>query len=267
MSALIIGRRVAVVAALLVAGWMPLAGADPDTSGVVGPGRPAVPVPVQRPMPADPGRVNPIGGARISSTTPQGETAGLEPPLAAQVERGEATVPMWAKDGIFVPTAHPNRHLVLHLPGEMTLGPAAWTGGGGGIYGSPDVEYAVAPITGGGVDVTVTRKSAFSASTVPFGITVPPMTHLRQDANAVVVETDPAPGVPARVIGTFTIPAAHDNNGAALSVIPGLGPGFPPGQSNLIVDVGDASVFAFPVTIALSSLSRFLCRWRFTGRG
>jgi hypothetical protein len=203
-------------------------------------------------MPADPPRVNPIGGARVSSTTPQGETAGLEPALVAQVERGEATVPMWAKDGIFTPTLHPNRHLVIHLPGELSLGPAAWTGNGGAIYGSPDVDYAVAPVTGGGADITVTRKTVFSSSTIPFGVKLPPGTHLRQGDNVVLVETDPSPGRPAAVIGTFSIPAAVDRDHAPLTVTPTLGPGFPPGQSNLTIDLGPANIFAFPVTITLS---------------
>lgn len=213
---------------------------------------PPVPVPVPRPMPADPARVNPIGGARVSSTTPQGETAGMEQPLTAQVERGAATVPMWAKDGIFAPTAHPNRQIAIHLPGEVTLGPAAWLPGGGAIYGSNDVDYQVIPYAGGGVDITVTRKTVFSASAIPFGVKMPAATHLRQGNNVVLVETDAAPGNPARVIGTFSIPAATDANQALVGVTPTLGPGFPPGQSNLTIDLGPTSIFAFPVTIALA---------------
>lgn len=236
----------AVLAALIP---MPAAHADPLSTD---PTRPAVPLPIARPMPADPGRVNPIGGARISSTIPQGETAGLEPPLAAQAERGEATAPMWAKDGIFAPTAHPNRQISIHLPGEVTLGPAAWLPGGGGVYGSPDVDYTVVPYAGGGVDITVTRKTVFSASTIPFGIKLPAATHLRQGPNVVLVETDAVPGSPSRVIGTFSIPTAADAHQAPLSVTPTLGPGFPPGQSNLTIDLGPANIFAFPVTIALS---------------
>ncbi|BBX85424.1 hypothetical protein MAUB_32970 [Mycolicibacterium aubagnense] len=213
---------------------------------------PPIPVPVPRPMPADPGRVNPIGGARVSSTTPQGETAGMERPLAAQGERSAVTVPMWAKDGIFVPTAHPNRQLAIHLPGELGLGPAAWTADGGAIYGSNDVDYQVIPFAGGGTDITITRKTVFSGSTYPIGVKLPGATHLRQGINTVLVETDAAPGNPARVIGTFSIPTAFDANHAELSVTPTLGPGFPPGQSNLTIDLGPANVFAFPVTIALS---------------
>lgn len=248
MASRLIPRLLVVLgAAVLGSGWV--AHADPAAND---PTRPAVPLPIQRPMPADPARVSPIGGARISSTTPQGETAGLEPPLAAQAERGEATVPMWAKDGIFAPTAHPNRQISIHLPTELVLGPAAWLPGGGAVYGSADVDYTVVPYAGGGVDITVTRKSVFSASTIPFGIKLPAATHLRSGPNVVLVETDATAGNPSRVIGTFSVPAATDANQAPLSVTPTLGPGFPPGQSNLMIDLGPVSVFAFPVTIALS---------------
>lgn len=229
----------------------PRAGADPvaDTDGG---DHPVVSLPVARPMPADPARINPIGGARVSSTTPQGETAGTEAPLAAQTERGEATVAMWAKDGIFVPTTHPNKQLVIHLPGETTLAAAAWTGGGGGIYGSPAVDYQLSPVTGGGLDITITRKTVFSSSTIAFGVKLPAGTHLRQGNNVVLVETDTTPGRPAAIIATFSIPAAHDNNGTPLSVTPTLGPGFPPGQTNLTIDLGPADIFAFPITIAMA---------------
>jgi hypothetical protein len=132
------------------------------------------------------------------------------------------------------------------------LGPAAWLPGGGGVYGSADVDYTVVPYTGGGVDITVNRKNVFSASTIPFGIKLPEGTHLRQGSNVVLVETDAAPGAPSRVIGTFSIPTATDANRAPLSVTPTLGPGFPPGQSNLTVDLGPANIFAFPVTIVVS---------------
>ncbi|MDR3663145.1 MAG: hypothetical protein P4L86_22645, partial [Mycobacterium sp.] len=224
-----------------------VAGADPAA-----PAPPTVPVPEPRPMPADPARVNPIGGARVSSTTPQGETAGMERPLAAQAERGAVTVPMWAKDGIFAPTAHPNRQIAIHLPGELGLERAAWTGDGGAIYASNDVDYQIIPFAGSGADITVTRKTVFSASTIPFGVKLPAATHLRQGVNTVLVETDAAPGDPARVIGTFSIPTAFDANHSALAVTPTLGPGFPPGQSDLTIDLGPASVLAFPVTISLS---------------
>lgn len=257
-TTLTIHRTATVAAAAVLTLGAPLLGDSdgripgPIVVAAAEPVPPPVPMPIPRPMPADPPRVNPIGGARISSTTPQGETAGLEPPLAAQVERGEATVPMWAKDGIFVPTAHPNRQLRIHLPDELTLAPAAWTPDGGGVYGSPDVDYAVKRLTGGGVDVTITRKTVFSASTIPFGIKLPAGTHLRQGDNVVLVETDATPGQPATVIGTFSIPAAHDTHQAPLTVTPTLGPGFPPGQSNLTIDLGPANIFAFPVTLTLA---------------
>jgi hypothetical protein len=235
----------------VLAAWVPAptAAADPSND-VIAP--PPVPLPVARPMPADPGRINPIGGARISSTTPQGETAGLEKPLSAQAERGAVTVPMWAKDGIFVPTAHPNRQLSIHLPGELGLGPAAWTGDGGAIYGSNDVDYQIVPFAGGGADIVITRKSIFSGSSYPIGVRLPDATHLRQGNNVVLVETDPLPDDPARVIGTFSIPVARDAAGAPITVTPGISGGFPIPQSNLNIDLGQANVFAFPVQITLS---------------
>ncbi|MGJ6127103.1 hypothetical protein QN239_31445 [Mycolicibacterium sp. Y3] len=210
-----------------------------------------VPIPIPRPMPADPSRVNPIGGARISSTTPQGETAGLEQPLAAVAERSNPTVPMWAKDGIFLPTAHPNRQLVVHLPGELGLGPAAWTGDGGAVYGSNDVDYQVIPFSGGGMDIKITRKSIFSGSSYPIGVKLPVATHLRQGVNVVLVETDPAPGDPAHVIGTFSIAVARDARNTPIAVTPGIGAGFP-NQSALTIELGEANIFAFPVTITMS---------------
>lgn len=225
-------------------GSLAVAAADPAIP-------PPVPVPVPRPTPADPARVNPIGGARVSSTTPQGETAGLEPPLAAIVERTNPTVPMWAKDGIFAPTAHPNRQISIHLPGELTLHPAAWTPDGGAVYGSGDVDYAIRPLAGG-LDLVISRKTIFSASTIDFGVKLPPKTHLRQGTNVVLVETDAVLDSPARVIGTFSIPVARDRDGTAVTITPALGPGFPPGQSNLTVELGNANVFAFPVTITLA---------------
>lgn len=248
---MVIRTKLVVVALTVLAAMAPVptVHADPVPTD---PTRPAVPLPIQRPMPADPGRVNPIGGARISSTIPQGETAGLEPPLAAQAERGEATVPMWAKDGIFAPTAHPNRQIAIHLPGELSLGPATWTGDGGAIYSSPDVDYQITPYSGGGADIVITRKTLFSGSSYPIGIKLPAATHLRQGVNVVLVETDPTPGNPARVIGTLSIPTATDINDTPLTVTPTLGPGFPPGQSNLTLDLGPASVFAFPVTITVA---------------
>lgn len=226
-------------------GPLAVAVADPEAP-------PPVPLPVPRPMPADPARVNPIGGARVSSTTPQGETAGLEAPLAASAERTNPTVPMWAKDGIFAPTAHPNRQIGIHLPGEVSLAPAAWRPDGGAVYASADVDYAVRPFAGGGLDLVIIRKTVFSSSAIDFGVKLPPRTHLRRGVNAVLVETDPAPNAPSSVIGTFSIPAAHDRDGAAVTVIPALGPGFPPGQSNLTIELGQANIFAFPVQITLA---------------
>jgi len=202
-------------------------------------------------MPADPGRVNPIGGARVSSTTPQGETAGMEQPLAAARELSTFTVPMWAKDGIFFPTTWASRRVALHLPGEVMLQPAAWSGDGGATYGSNDVDYQVIPFAGGGGDIVIHRKTIFSPSDLQIGVKLPEGTHLRQGTNVTLVETDPRPGSRAAVIGTFSIPVARDSHGAIVTVSPGIGPGFP-NQSNVLINLGPADVFAFPVDITVS---------------
>jgi len=225
------------------------AGADPATPA---PAPPPAPVPVSRPMPADPARINPIGGARISSTTPQGETAGMERPLAAQGERGAATVPMWAKDGVHLATSWPLHNVVWHLPDELTLAPAAWTGDGGAVYSSPDVDYLIRPYAGSGADIVVTRKSLLSSSTIPFGVRLPDGTHFRNDGHVILIESDAHPGSPASTVATISIPTAKDANGVPLQVTPTLAPGFPPGQQNIVADLGPANPLAFPVTVTIA---------------
>ncbi|SKT79157.1 Uncharacterised protein [Mycobacteroides abscessus subsp. massiliense] len=242
-------RRASVAAAVLL--MMVSAGGVSAGAASADPVAPAPPMPVPRPMPADPGRVNPIGGARISSTTPQGETAGMEQPLAAARELSTFTVPMWAKDGIFFPTTWAARRVALHLPGEVTLQPAAWSGDGGATYGSNDVDYQVIPFAGGGGDIVIHRKTIFSPSDLQIGVKLPEGAHLRQGTNVILVETDPRPGASAAVIGTFSIPVARDSHGAIVNVTPGIGPGFP-NQTNVLINLGPADIFAFPVDITVS---------------
>ncbi|MGJ6127034.1 hypothetical protein QN239_31075 [Mycolicibacterium sp. Y3] len=236
---------VAVPTSGLATSIAPRASADPSAAPT------PAPLPAPRPMPADPGRTNPIGGARISSTTPQGETAGMEQPLAAARELSTFTVPMWAKDGIFFPTAWASRRVALHLPGELTLQPAAWSGDGGATYASDDVDYQVIPFAGGGGDIVIHRKTIFSPSDLQIGVKLPDGTHLRHGTNVTLVETDPHPGAPATVIGTVSIPVARDRNGAIVNVSPGIGPGFP-NQSNVLITLGPADIFAFPVDITVA---------------
>ncbi|MDM2412284.1 hypothetical protein PP613_23375 [Mycobacteroides abscessus] len=143
-------------------------------------------------------------------------------------------------------------NVVWHLPEEMNLAPAAWTGDGGAIYSSPDVDYLVRPYTGSGADIVVTRKTVFSSSTIPFGLRLPEGTHLQRGRNAVLVQSDPQPGHPASTVATVSVPTATDANGNLLQVTPTLGPGFPPGQQNVIIDLGPANPLAFPVTMTIA---------------
>jgi hypothetical protein len=220
------------------------------TAGVsVATADPGDPVPYPRPMAPDPPRVAPIGGARASSSTPQGEDAGMGQPLAGARNRTAATVPVWAYDGIFLPTAMFGKQITVHLPGEMALAPAAWDGAGGGTYSSPDVDYQI--ITrGSGADVVVHRKTIFSASDYAIGVRLPAGMHLAPAGGAVAVATDPTPGHPAQTVGTFTISGATDATGAPIPVTVGVGPGFP-NQSNIVLDVGEANLLAFPVQFTL----------------
>ena len=143
-------------------------------------------------MPADPPRADNIGGAKVSSSAPQGEDNGMGQPLAAATSLSTFTMPMFAKDGVFFPTVRAGSNVVIHLPNEMRLQPAQWAGDGGATYTSNDVDYQVIPYSGGGGDIVVHRKSISSPSDMQFGVRLPANTHLRQGDNAFLLETDPA---------------------------------------------------------------------------
>lgn len=209
------------------------------------------PLPAPREMPQDAPRINNIGGAKVSSSAPQGEGNGMGQPLAAARELSNFTVPMFAKDGIFFPTTWAGKNIAIHLPGEMTLQAAAWSGDGGATYASNNVDYQVIPFSGGGGDIIIRRKTIFSASDMAVGVRIPEGTHLRQGTNVVLVESDAHPGAPSRTVGTFSVPVARDTQGAAISVTPGVGPGFP-NQTNILINLGQANIFAVPVEITLS---------------
>lgn len=209
------------------------------------------PLPAPREMPQDAPRINNIGGAKVSSSAPQGEDNGMGQPLAAARELSNFTVPMFAKDGIFFPTTWAGKNIAIHLPGEMTLAAAAWSGDGGATYTSNDVDYQVVPFSGGGGDIIIRRKTIFSPSDMAVGVRIPEGTHLRQGTNVVLVETDAHPGRPATVVGTFSIPVARDSQGATINVTPGIGPGFP-NQTNILINLGQANILAFPIEITLS---------------
>ncbi|EIU62486.1 hypothetical protein MM1S1520914_3020 [Mycobacteroides abscessus subsp. bolletii 1S-152-0914] len=241
--------------ALLAATFMVLPTAGSKMAASVAEADPIVPtpppLPAPREMPQDAPRINNIGGAKVSSSAPQGEGNGMGQPLAAARELSNFTVPMFAKDGIFLPTTWAGKNIAIHLPGEMALAAAAWSGDGGATYTSNDVDYQVVPYSGGGGDIIIRRKTIFSPSDMAVGVRIPEGTHLRQGTNVVLVETDAHPGRPATVVGTFSIPVARDTQGAAINVTPGIGPGFP-NQTNILINLGQANIFAFPIEITLS---------------
>ncbi|ORB50625.1 hypothetical protein BST43_22110 [Mycobacteroides saopaulense] len=249
------GRLIVLGLALLAATFMVLPTAGSKMIAGVAAADPTVPtpppLPAPREMPQDAPRINNIGGAKVSSSAPQGEGNGMGQPLAAARELSNFTVPMFAKDGMFFPTTWAGKNIAIHLPGEMTLAAAAWSGDGGATYTSNDVDYQVVPFSGGGGDIVIRRKTIFSPSDMAVGVRIPEGTHLRQGTNVVLVETEPRPGRPATVIGTFSIPVARDTQGAAINVTPGIGPGFPK-QTNILINLGPANIFAFPIEITLS---------------
>ncbi|SKH67321.1 Uncharacterised protein [Mycobacteroides abscessus subsp. bolletii] len=249
------GRLIVLGLVLLAATFMVLPTAGSKMTAGVAAADPIVPtpppLPASREMPQDAPRINNIGGAKVSSSAPQGEGNGMGQPLAAARELSNFTVPMFAKDGIFFPTTWAGKNIAIHLPGEMTLQAAAWSGDGGATYTSNDVDYQIIPFSGGGGDIIIRRKTIFSSSDMAIGVRIPEGTHLRQGTNVVLVETDPHPGRPATVIGTFSIPVARDTQGAAINVTPGIGPGFP-NQTNILINLGQANIFAFPIEITLS---------------
>ncbi|MDO3107064.1 hypothetical protein [Mycobacteroides abscessus] len=248
-------RLIVLGLALLAATFMVLPAAGSKMTTGVAAADPIVPtpppLPAPREMPQDAPRINNIGGAKVSSSAPQGEGNGMGQPLAAARELSNFTVPMFAKDGIFFPTTWAGKNIAIHLPGEMTLQAAAWSGDGGATYTSNDVDYQVIPFSGGGGDIVIRRKTIFSPSDMQVGVRIPEGTHLRQGTNVVLVETDPHPGRPATVVGTFSIPVARDSKGAPVTVSPGIGPGFP-NQTNILINLGEANIFAFPIEITLS---------------
>lgn len=242
-----LGTRATVFAALVSLGVTASAARTPAIADVdVAPPNPAI-----RPMPADPPRADNIGGAKVSSSAPQGEDNGMGQPLAAATSLSTFTMPMFAKDGVFFPTVRAGSNVVIHLPNEMRLQPAQWAGDGGATYTSNDVDYQVIPYSGGGGDIVVHRKSISSPSDMQFGVRLPANTHLRQGDNAFLLETDPAPGNPASVIGTFSVPVAHDSNGVGIAVTPTLAGGFP-NQTNISIDLGPANILAFPVDVMVA---------------
>lgn len=238
------------VAALVIAGVHTgvRAGTDPSAPGVPTP----KPIPNQVAQPDALNRDAFIGGARTSTNVGQNMGTGTGPPLLAARERTGATISPSAADGTHLPTAIAGKSVVLHLPHERELTAAQWGAGGAATFTSRDTDYRITPFAGGGVDVNIIRRTIFTPEEFTFGMRLPEGTHARQGNNAVLIETDGAPGKPATTIATVSVPVARDAKGAAVQVTPVIHGDYVYQQQNLRLDMGPADVFAFPITVTLS---------------
>nr|WP_234804487.1 hypothetical protein [Mycobacteroides abscessus] len=224
------------------------AGADPSGPGVPTP----KPIPNQVAQPDSLNRDAFIGGARTSTNSGLGMGTGTGPPLVAARERTGATISPSATDGTVLPTAIGNKTVTLHLPNERELTAAQWGDGGAATFTSRDTDYRITPFAGGGVDVNIIRRSVFTPETFTFGMRLPDGVHARQGANAVLIETDGAPGKPATAIATVSVPVARDAKGVPVQVTPVIHGDYVYQQQNLRLDMGPADIFAFPITLTLS---------------
>jgi len=243
---------VSAAAVMLVAGFTLFsaspAGAEPNQPGPPPPAPPPLAVPQPDSIPRDAF----IGGARTSTNSGLGMGNGMGRPLAEPRERSVAAVPPIASDGVHAATAWPGKQVVIHLPNERALTAANWGEGGAAAYGSAPVDYVVIPDAGGGTDIRMIRKTFISPSDFTLGVRYPDGTHLRQAAQAVVVETDAAPGHPAAIIGALSIPDAKDSAGNPISVNPSIGGSYLYQQSDVNLNVGDVGLLNFPVTITVA---------------
>lgn len=224
------------------------AGADPNQPGPPAPAPPPLAVPQPDNLP----RAVSIGGAQAKTNVPQGMGSGTGRPLAEARQRGVVAVPPIATDGVHAATAWPGKQVVIHLPNERALTAANWGEGGAAAYGSGPVDYVVLPDAGGGADIRMIRKTFISPSDFTLGVRYPEGTHLRQVAQAVVVETDAAPGHSAAIIGALSIPDAKDGAGNPIPVTPSVGGSYLYQQSDVNLNVGDVGLLNFPVTITVA---------------
>lgn len=224
------------------------AGADPTAPGVPTP----KPIPNQVAQPDSLNRDAFIGGARTSTNVGQNMGTGTGPPLLAARERTGATISPSATDGTHLPTAIAGKTVVLHLPHERELTAAQWGGGGAATFTSRDTDYRITPFAGGGVDVNIIRRTIFAPEEFTFGMRLPEGAHARQGNNAVLIETDGAPGRPATTIATVSVPVARDAKGIPVQVTPVIHGDYVYQQQNLRLDMGPADIFAFPITLTLS---------------
>lgn len=228
----------------------PVSGSQFPDATTQGSGQPLPAVPQQQPggaMPADTPRVNPIGGARISASVPQGLGDGLGPKLVAAEQRNSVTLPNFARNGIFVPTRGGGT-AILHLPAEIALQPATWREDGSAFYPGKDNDFAVKPVDGG-VDITAYRTNLIGPSSYALGVRLPDNARLEDRGDVIEVKAPSAQG-PDETVGVFTKSVAIDTKGIKPSVTTYIAPGSQH-QTNIVTDLGPADPFALPVEITM----------------
>lgn len=199
-------------------------------------------------QPTGPARVNPIGGARIGSSVPVDMGPGNGKPLTGAVPRTTATVPVFARNGIFVKTGLAGQDLAIHLPDEMLLAPAAWGPNGMATYSSDNNDFVITPLGDGGADFTIRKKSGLSPASYEYFLKLPRGMYGTMEGDRVVIKSnDAGSGVPAATVGTFSAPTAKTAGGTAIPVSSSLSP-----LGELTIDAGSPGVFDHPIEISIS---------------
>lgn len=199
-------------------------------------------------QPGGPARVNPIGGARIGSSVPVEMGPGNGKPLTGAVPRTTATLPVFARNGIFVKTGLAGRDLTIHLPDEMLLAPAVWGPNGVATYSSDNSDFVVTPLGDGGADLTIRKKNGLAAANYEYFLKLPRGMYGIMEGDRVVIKSnDAGAGAPAVTVGTFSVPTAKTAGGAAIPVSASLSP-----MGELTVDAGSPGVFDHPIEISIS---------------
>ncbi|MGL5441669.1 MAG: hypothetical protein ACRDDJ_04295 [[Mycobacterium] stephanolepidis] len=199
-------------------------------------------------QPGGPARINPIGGARIGSSAPVEMGPGNGKPLTGAVPRTAATLPVFARNGIFVKTGLAGQDLTVHLPDEMLLAPAAWGPNGMATYSNDNNDFVVTPLPDGGADFVVRKKNGLAPASYEYFLKLPRGMYGTMEGDRLVIKSSEAgAGAPAATVGTFSPPTAKNAGGAAIPVSSSLSP-----LGELTVDAGSPGVFDHPIEISIS---------------
>lgn len=189
-------------------------------------------------QPADPSRVSPIGGAKISSSVPNGMGPGNGKALQDAVPRTGATLPVWARNGIFVKTAVPGKDVTVHLPDEMLLEPADWGPNGIATYAGKDGYHTVVPLPDGGIDVTTYRTNPYGSTTSEYFLKIPKGAYSVKDGNNVLIKEGD------KILGVFLAPGAKNSRGTDIPVAVDITP-----LNELRFDTDQGSRDDYPVEV------------------